>query len=176
MNKLLPALAALLAAAPLAAKDYTPFHDRYGHQFEDEKPWNESEVRLPPYPDAAQGEWIDLYVSETYGKQVRVALPPELSSDGSLRYVIAVQAGQGRPNYSYEGLRCKDRFHRPFAFGDNSNSRWIESRSAQWRHFDNYRAASDPARGRLVRILCEDGTPKDAAEAEQRLRSGAGRS
>ena len=174
MTKFLPALLVLLVTAPAAA-DYTPFHERYGHQFEDEKPWDEGEITLPAYPDAGQGEWISLYVSPTYRNQAQVQLPLEVNQDGSVRYVLSIRAAGGQPNYTYEAFRCRDSLYKAFAFGDNSTQSWIPSRQSQWQNFDHYRAASDPVRARLMRIFCEDGRPSDQQDAERRLRRQASR-
>lgn len=169
MKTKLTVLLTLLAAWPAAAEDYLPFTERYGHQFENEQAWDEAAVILPDYPEAGRGNWFALYVNPTYANQAEVLLPLEKAADGSLRYVLSIRAPGGEPNYTYEGIRCHDLHQRPFAFGDNGNRRWIAPRNAQWRLYDNYRTAADPVRGRLMRIFCEDGIPRDAAEAEQRL-------
>jgi len=75
---------------------------------------------------------------------------------------------------SYEGMRCGDRHHRSFAFGDNTNRRWIAPHNGTWRKFDSYTSANDPVRGRLMAIFCNDGRALTAQELDQRIRSLGG--
>jgi len=74
------------------------------------------------------------------------------AADRSMRYVLAVQPQGGQPNMSYEGMRCGDRHLRSFAFGDNTNRRWIAPRNNVWRKFDSYVNANDQVRSRLMAI------------------------
>ncbi len=168
-------LAAVLAVAwTAAAAEYVPFADRYGYQFEEEKPWEEAAVELPAYPSLQSGEWFDLYINPTYRNKVSLQMPVKMASDGSLCYVLAVAVPGGQANMTYEGMRCGDRHLKSFAFGDNTNRRWIAPRNTGWRKFDSYVNANDPVRGRLMAIFCNDGRPLTEQELNQRIRSMGG--
>lgn len=173
MKKIL--VAVLAAGLSAAATAYVPFAERYGYQFEEEKPWEEARVELPAYPDLQSGEWFELYIGQTYRNTVLLQLPVQMAADRSMRYVLAVQAPGGQPNVTYEGIRCGDRHLGFFAFGDNSNRRWIEPRNARWRKFDSYVNANDPVRSRLMAIFCNDGRALTGQELDQRIRSLGGR-
>ncbi|OAM27887.1 hypothetical protein A7P95_06145 [Eikenella longinqua] len=168
MKKILSA--ALLAACAAASAEYVPFAERYGYQFEDEKPWEEAAVELPAYPSLQSGEWFDLYINPTYRNKVSLQLPVQMAADRSLRYVLAVAVPGGQANMTYEGMRCGDRHLKTFAFGDNTNRRWIAPRNTGWRQFDSYVNANDPVRGRLMAIFCNDGRPLNEQELDQRIR------
>lgn len=164
----------LLVLPTFALADYVPYADRYGHVFDNEKPWEESELTLPEQavlPD----RHIELYVNQTYTNRAFVHLPVVLADDGSLRLGITIRTPNGTDNHSYEGIRCLDHHHKTYAFAGGSSNSWHIPRQSTWQHFDSYRSAADPARARLMRIFCEDGRPLTAETANRLLQQQAGR-
>lgn len=170
MKKLWFAACVLALSAAASAE----LRENRSYMPEEEKPWEEAAVVLPDYPDLQRGEWFELYINPTYRNKVWLQLPVQQAADRSMRYVLAVQPQGGQPNMSYEGMRCGDRHHRSFAFGDNTNRRWIAPRNGTWRKFDSYISANDPVRGRLMAIFCNDGRALTAQELDQRIRSMGG--
>jgi|GEM_PF-1224861 len=126
--------------------------------------------------DAAEGAELDLALwfhgTEHTAQLMHIA--SQQAADRSMRYVLAVQPQGGQPNMSYEGMRWGDRHLRSFAFGDNTNRRWIAPRNNVWRKFDSYVNANDPVRSRLMAIFCNDGRALTAQELDQRIRSMGG--
>lgn len=164
----------ILAAVPAVA-DYVPFAERYGYEFDNEKPWEESAVVMPAAYPEREDAGVELYVNPTYPNRVWVHLPLELADDGTLRYVLAIRTPGGVVNYSYEGIRCVGNSHKVFAFGSGSTGSWLPFKTAEWVHFDSYRAANDKPRARLMRLFCEEGRPLNRDVSEQLLRENAGK-
>ena len=71
--------------------------------------FKEHKAELPPLPDTQSGDWFDLYVNETYGKQPKILLSSLQimpAPDNSIRYVLNVRSDKGYDNLSVEGLYC----------------------------------------------------------------------
>ena len=108
--------------------------------------FKEHKAELPPLPDTQSGDWFDLYVNETYGKQPKILLSSLQimpAPDNSIRYVLNVRSDKGYDNLSVEGLYCartsftysndKRSSYKVFAYGDTVNHRWIEPRKGDWK-------------------------------------------
>ena len=96
--------------------------------------FKEHKAELPPLPDTQSGDWFDLYVNETYGKQPKILLSSLQimpAPDNSIRYVLNVRSDKGYDNLSVEGLYCartsftysndKRSSYKVFAYGDTVN-------------------------------------------------------
>jgi hypothetical protein len=86
-----------------------------------ERPWQENEVALPPFPedDALYG----FYVSPTTTNRFFVDLQTlSIGSDGVLRYTLVVLSASGVRNVTFEGMRCKTREWRIYASGRSDGS------------------------------------------------------
>lgn len=167
-------LLTLLLLPALAYADYVPFADRYGHTFDNERPWEESPLALPERVNLSE-QPIELYVNQTYTNRAFVHQPITLADDGTLRYSLTIRTSSGSDNHSHEAIRCTDHHHKIFAYGNTSSPNWHIPRQSTWQHFDSYRAANDPVRARLMRIFCEDGQPLTAETANRLLQQQAGK-
>lgn len=117
-------LAILLAAGTWAA----PGDD-------EEKPWIETEVALPPYP--ADADLIEFYVSAATSNRFFIdGKSLSLGSDGVVRFALVVLTSGGATNVSYEGIRCSAREVRLYAIG-RSDRTWSPSRLAVWKPIEN---------------------------------------
>lgn len=130
----LKVLAIVVVAAGLAPSEPTwgQFHDskKYGEYFEEEKPWVEAEAALPEYPKPEN--LVELYVSAATSNKFLVdAKSISVGEDGIVRYAIVVKTSGGATNISFEGIRCKTKERRLYAFG-RSDGTWSKARSQDW--------------------------------------------
>lgn len=120
-------LAAALAALPGAAqwKDWDYDLDQ------EKKPWTELQIRLPSYPKPGNLLQFDLG-SNTANRYFVDAASVSVGEDEVVRYTLVVRTGGGASNVSFEGIRCKTKEYRIYAFG-HANGEWSRARNAGWR-------------------------------------------
>ena len=165
MKHLAPALALCLAANLVLASGTFKNRPANNHVWEDDKPWEEVSVPLGDYP--AHVEWRVLDMPNTYRQQVAIdASSLLIGSDGAVRFTLLQRSSQGIENISREGVQCKERSLRSYAFADTVGKRWIESRAAQWKKVEH----GDSLRRILLQNLCPDGIkPQDPDAILQNL-------
>ena len=150
--------------------------------------FKEHKAELPPLPDTQSGDWFDLYVNETYGKQPKILLSSLQimpAPDNSIRYVLNVRSDKGYDNLSVEGLYCartsftysndKRSSYKVFAYGDTVNRRWIEPRKGDWKLIGNTFSRNDAMHTALYQAFCVDGMPTTVEGLVQRLKERGGR-
>ena len=150
--------------------------------------FKEHKAELPPLPDTQSGDWFDLYVNETYGKQPKILLSSLQimpAPDNSIRYVLNVRSDKGYDNLSVEGLYCartsftysndKRSSYKVFAYGDTVNHRWIEPRKGDWKLIGNAFSRNDALHTALYQAFCIDGMPTTIKGLVQRLKERGGR-
>ena len=116
-------LTMLAACLPLGAM--ADFEEDY-----EAKNWKEIEVQLPPAPK--QENLIPFYVSAATDNRFFVdSASVSVGIDGVVRYTLLILTSGGARNISFEGIRCKAREKRVYAFGRSDGS-WSKSRSNQW--------------------------------------------
>lgn len=136
----------------------------------DDKPWEESEQAMPPFPDVNGDGWLSFYVSETYDNTPMILLDSLIiAPDYSVRYVLNVKGAKGGNNLSVEGIRCTNRLNKAFAFGDTTSNRWIMVQNSEWKSI----RPQDSMRQRLREIFCFNTLPRNQEEAINRLKSEA---
>ena len=150
--------------------------------------FKEHKAELPPLPDTQSGDWFDLYVNETYGKQPKILLSSLQimpAPDNSIRYVLNVRSDKGYDNLSVEVLYCartsftysndKRSSYKVFAYGDTVNHRWIEPRKGDWKLIGNAFSRNDALHTALYQAFCVDGMPTTVEGLVQRLKERGGR-
>lgn len=150
--------------------------------------FKEHKAELPPLPDTQSGDWFDLYVNETYGKQPKILLSSLQimpAPDNSIRYILNVRSDKGYDNLSVEGLYCartsftysndKRSSYKVFAYGDTVNHRWIEPRKGDWKLIGNAFSRNDALHTALYQAFCIDGMPTTVEGLVQRLKERGGR-
>ena len=150
--------------------------------------FKEHKAELPHLPDTQSGDWFDLYVNETYGKQPKILLSSLQimpAPDNSIRYVLNVRSDKGYDNLSVEGLYCartsftysndKRSSYKVFAYGDTVNRRWIEPRKGDWKLIGNAFSRNDALHTALYQAFCIDGMPTTVEGLVQRLKERGGR-
>lgn len=117
-------------AVTMAACASIPSAPRAAWDNFDEKTWEQQKVLLPPYPNPK--DLAGIYVSpNTSFRFFVVKGSVNVTSDGTVRYVLVAQSSGGATNVSYEGIRCKTFEHRAYAFG-RSDGTWSQSRNLSW--------------------------------------------
>lgn len=117
----------MLAAAPGVAqwKDWDYDLDQ------EKKPWEELQTQLPAHPKPENLLRFDLG-SNTANRYFIDAASVSVGEDGVVRYTLVIRGGGGATNVSFEGIRCKTREVRVYAFGRPDNQ-WSRARNAGWR-------------------------------------------
>ena len=170
----LSALALLCTSLTTLAAERKEFNQNIK---ETEYSFQQKTISLPDYP-AANGKWVDLYVSPTFAGKPKILLGSiHIHDNNSLSYVLNNQSGNGNDNISFENLRCSvqsfrseyNNGFRQIAFADTYNKRWLESKNAPWRDVGSNLSTTTPVQVMLSRVFCDDGMPRNDAELTQRL-------
>ena len=170
----LSALALLCASLTTLAAERKEFNQNIK---EADYSFQQQTISLPDYP-AANGKWVDLYVSPTFAGKPKILLGSiHIHDNNSLSYVLNNQSGNGNDNISFENLRCSvqsfrseyNNGFRQIAFADTYNKRWLESKNAPWRDVGSNLSTTTPVQEMLSRVFCDDGMPRNDAELTQRL-------
>ena len=170
----LSALALLCASLTTLAAERKEFNQNIK---EADYSFQQQTISLPDYP-AANGKWVDLYVSPTFAGKPKILLDSiHIHDNNSLSYVLNNQSGNGTDNVSFENLRCSvqsfrseyNNGFRQIAFADTYNKRWLESKNAPWRDVGSNLSTTTPVQEMLSRVFCDDGMPRNDAELTQRL-------
>ena len=168
------ALALLCTSLSAIAADSKEFNQNIK---EADYSFKDQTLSLPDYP-AADGKWVDLYITPTFTGKPKILLSSiHIHDNKSLSYVLNNQSGNNIDNISFENLRCSvqsfrseyNNGFRQIAFADTYNKRWIESKNAPWRDVGSNLSTSTPVQEMLSRVFCDDGMPRNDAELTQRL-------
>ena len=96
----------------------------------DAKPWTESEVQLPPYPNPEN--MIPFTVGAVRDTTFMIdGESLSIGADGVIRYAIQVTSASGATNTSYEGMRCSSAERKFYAFGRPDHT-WTKAKNSQW--------------------------------------------
>lgn len=178
MIRRLVVLAALsLASHAFAAVecDTRKYYECYDYQEseEDKKVWQEEKYKLPEAPD--MGKLIPFEVNVSNANQFFVD-PASVSvgQDGVVRFTVVIESSGGARTVNYEGLRCKTRERRLYAFGQKDGT-WVESQGSSWILMQKQQHKMHNAYPAVLayEYFCLDLEPPPSAEvAVERLRSG----
>ena len=98
--------------------------------FGDDKPWEELQAKLPPYPKTQDLQ--PFYVSGIAGNQYLVdSHAINIGKDGVVHYTLVVNTRGGASNTSFEGIRCATRERKIYAVG--SDKAWVPTRNSGWQ-------------------------------------------
>jgi len=121
-------LLALALFIPLVA------HGTWGefdYDFENEKPWKELESQLPAYPK--DENLLPFQVSAATDNSFYVdSQSISVGEDGVVRFTLVVRSPEGASNVMFEGIRCRTREVRVYAFG-RSDGTWGKARDNEWK-------------------------------------------
>jgi hypothetical protein len=159
------ALAAALAGC--AGAKYQPPKDRYntidtgGQFFGPEEKWKEGEVTIPAFPQEADLLPFDIAgpAESAYYVDARSI---SIGKDGVVRYTLVARNPAGVENISYEGIHCKEREWKPYAFGRRDGT-WAPAREAAWQRVAQ--TSVENFRFTLYRTyFCPEGFPRRKAQ------------
>ena len=156
-------ISAVTAAQPAPKNIYFPDQSQ-------EQPWDEQKPQLPPFPKDENlvkiqvdgGLSFDFFVDlESVG----------VGRDGVVRYTLVARSIGGAANIAYEGIRCKRRERKLYAFG-RADKTWSAARNPQWASISDLpvnliQATLHDAFFCPARIIV-----RDADEARRLLKSG----
>lgn len=161
-----------LAAAECDTRKYYECYD-YQESEEDKKVWQEEKYTLPAAPDNDKLIPFEVNVSNANRFFVDPA-SVSVGADGVVRYTVIIESDGGARTVNYEGLRCKTRERRLYAFGQPDGS-WIESKGSSWILMQKQQHKMHNAYPAVLAYdyFCIDlEPPQSAAIAVERLRSG----
>lgn len=123
--------AAALAALALLAFGHAQAQSRFEEEFDDEeKPWQEIAIQLPPAPQARNLVTLPVTAVATQKFEIDTS-SISLGEDGVMRYIMVATSESGARNVSYEGMRCATGEKKLYAFGQPDGS-WSRSRRDKW--------------------------------------------
>lgn len=109
------AMAADHADNPMRPDDLTPAE--IAEPEEAEKPWQEQQIPLPPFPRAQDLIPVRADVGDAgYNYYIDVN-SVSLTADEVLRYTVIIQSPRGASNIVYEGIRCATKEIKTLAYG-----------------------------------------------------------
>lgn len=122
---------AVLAGALLAACAGA-LAQSFDEDFDDEdKPWQEVAVQLPPTPQ--QQNLAEFYLSPNATMKAYIDLNSvSIGTDKVVRYTVETKTEGGAVNVMYEGMRCETWEKKTYAFG-HPDGTWSRSRRDKWQ-------------------------------------------
>ena len=134
------------------------------------QPWDEQKPKLPPFPKEENlvGIQVDGGLSFDFFVDLESV---SVGRDGVVRYTLVARSVGGATNIAYEGIRCKGRERKLYAFG-RADKTWSAARNPQWALISDLpvnraQAALHDAFFCPARIIV-----RDAEEARMALRRG----
>ncbi|MGD8742924.1 MAG: CNP1-like family protein [Granulosicoccaceae bacterium] len=118
----------LLADSPL------PTDDPDLGEFIEGPKWQEQKVdKFPDWPD--EDKLLPVEV-DAVDAPFRFFIDPEsltVGSDGVSRYTVVIRSSSGASNVMYEGLRCRTREYRTYAYGGTSDHKFHKATVSNWQ-------------------------------------------
>ncbi|MBU3657653.1 MAG: hypothetical protein FGM35_06450 [Rhodocyclaceae bacterium] len=160
------------AAVECDTRKYYECYD-YQESEDDKKVWQEEKYKLPAAPDMDKLIPFEVNVSNANRFLVDPA-SVSVGSDGVVRFTVVIESNGGARTVNYEGLRCKTRERRLYAFGQKDGT-WVESQGSSWILMQKQQHKMHNAYPAVLAYdyFCLDLEPPPSAEvAVERLRSG----
>lgn len=122
---------AVLACSLLAACAST-LAQSFDEDFDDEqKPWQEIAVHLPPTPQ--EQNLAEFYLSPQATMKAYIDVNSvSIGTDKVVRYTVVTKTQGGAVNVMYEGMRCETWEKKTYAFG-HPDGTWSRSRRDKWQ-------------------------------------------
>lgn len=104
----------------------------FDEEFDDEqKPWQEIALQLPPAPQ--EQNLAEFYLSPQATMKAYVDLNSvSIGTDKVVRYTVLTRTEGGAVNIMYEGMRCETVEKKTYAFG-HPDGKWSRSRRDKWQ-------------------------------------------
>jgi len=158
-------LMTVVAAAQSEQKQFRIAQNEIGEEAPDEQ-----KLVLPAYPKADNLVKIQVDGNATFDFFVDLE-SVSVGRDGIVRYTLLARSDKGAINITYEGIKCKGRERKFYAFGRKDRT-WALARSPKWTSISI--APRDLAQATLHDAYFCPGWEmvRDAAEAKSALKGG----
>ena len=137
----------------------------------EDKPWVESVLSLPAYPQAADLAAFSVSPLSSFHyalDKTSISVEP----GGLVRYAVVATSAQGAVNVSYEGIHCPTQEYKIYAIG--MAGKWQLVRDPVWRSIQ-LRSPNSFRRTLMQDVLCPGGIAvTGATQALDNLRRGSG--
>jgi len=114
---------------PLAAGAQVP-PGSYFPESAEEKPWEEQKTQIPPFPEEASLLKFSVDGVTSFDFFIDLA-SVSVGSDGVIRYALLARSESGARNLNFEGIKCKGRERKIYAFG-RTDGTWSQARDPKW--------------------------------------------
>lgn len=132
---LLIASASILASNVVCAELADDSSDLVGG-FTESKPWQESEVAFPAYPAADDMMKVEVdRVDMPFNFYIDAKNLAILKEGGVVRYTVVIQSVDGSKNVLFEGIRCRTKQFRTYAYG-TYDKKFSKASSSQWKDIE----------------------------------------
>lgn len=146
--------------------------DYYNPKFDEDEKWQEGFEELPPFPNFNDNYWHEFHLDNDTDSSLWLLLSSvHKAEDNSIRYVLNIRSKNGFDNLSAEGIYCKDKTYRAFAFGDVVNKRWIKSQNITWNPIGSSMYRQNKIRYALKNVFCNGYFTQDYKELKKRLQT-----
>lgn len=162
----------VLAAVECDTRRYYECYD-YQEPEESKQAWQEEKYTLPAAPEMNTLIPFEVNVSNANRFFVDPA-SVSVGKDGVVRFTVVIESPGGARTVNYEGLRCKTRERRLYAFGQKDGT-WVESQGSSWILMQKQQHKMHNAYPAVLAYdyFCLDLEPPPSAKvAVERLRSG----
>ena len=159
------ALVSAVTAAQPAPKNLNSPSESEGQSWDEQKP------QLPPFPK--EENLVRIQVDGGLSFDFFVDLESvSVGRDGVVRYTLVARSDGGATNTAYEGIRCKGRERKLYAFG-RADKTWSAARNPQWALISDLPANRIQATIHDSLFCPARIIVRDAEEARMALRRGA---
>ena len=157
-----------LASAVTAAQPRPP--NRYVPSESEGQRWDEQQAQQPPFPE--EKNLVRIEVDGGLSFDFFVDLESiSVGRDGVVRYTLVARSVGGATNIAYEGIRCKGRERKLYAFG-RADKTWSAARNPQWASISELPVNLLQAKLHDAFFCPARTIVGDAEEARKRLKSG----
>ncbi|MET0067316.1 MAG: CNP1-like family protein [Candidatus Thiodiazotropha sp.] len=135
-----------------------------------EEEWREAEVKLPEQINRDALQAFEVGAGEQRFEYLIDSSSLHTGADGVTRYLLVIRSRSGVENSSYEGIRCGERLHKVYAYGDGN--KLYPSPGNDWQHI--HKDESTDYRAALYDdMLCnlQNGTPNDPDDVINAMRA-----
>ena len=169
MNKLLPFFVLILLSDNLVARQI----DQYQPKPNEDQEWVEKQQDLPSFPTLDNSSWQEIVLEKNDNDKAYLLTDSiRYIDDGSIRYVLNIKSKNGIDNMSAEGLLCKGKMQRTYAFADTVGNRWIENKNSKWQPLGNTSLRRNQVTYTLYTVFCSSTLPpKEPQELAKRLKN-----
>jgi hypothetical protein len=107
------------------------------NKVEDEGPWKEAEITLPPYPrDRDLIRFVP--TGQTTNRFYVDGSSLTVGTDKVIRFTVVIRSPEGASTVTYSGVNCRPGEWKDYAFG-REGERWERDSDPQWRKIEDKR-------------------------------------